>query len=220
MNSLTKAILPLLSLIAVSPALNAAEKPDGILGVDLLSAGYTYYHDDYGHYRVADQCAYSLNLLLNKNLWSNADFGLDARVRYFYVANLSGSNLYDMEEHNGELGANFFMKGRIRPFVGVSTYYRHDEIEDKETGMNSTDNSWQLEGRAGAEFVITNGLSANLQISETHTCKSVSPKNITRYGATVAYWVSDRVGLTLGESYTPHEHVDSYSTLFTVMYRY
>ena len=215
-----KSVIPFLSLLVMPLSGFAAERPDGLLGVDTLSAGYTYYHDDYGYYNAADECAYSLNLLLNKNLWSNADYGLDARARYFYVTNLSGSNVYDMDQHNGELGANFFMKGRIRPYVGASVYYRHAEVKEKATGVDTTDSEWQLEGRAGVEFIIAEGFSANVNIAETHSCEAYSPKNVTRYSASLAYWLNDRVGFTLGEAYTPHQHVDSYSTMFTVLYHF
>jgi hypothetical protein len=215
-----KSLLPFLSLVAVPASVFAADKPSGLLGVDAVSFGYTYYHNDNSYYHVSDSCAYSLNLLLNKNLWENADYGLDARARYFYISELSGSNYYDEHQHNGELGANFFMKGRIRPYVGASTYFRHMVTNDKVDDLKLTNNEWQLEGRGGVEFIISPEFSANVQIAETHNCAASSPQNFTRYSAGVAYWLTDRIGFSTTVTYTPINHTDDYSTIFGVLYHF
>jgi hypothetical protein len=211
---------PILALLGLPFAALSAERPDGTLGVDYVSANYTYYGTDYGYYKEGHSYDHSYAVALNKNVLESASWGLDARARYFYVTNISDSDLYDMDQHSGELGLTAYRKGMLSPYVSFTANYRHMSVDAKDGGEDESSDGWQLDGRVGVEIHLLPGFAANFAIGNTHNCSTGSPKNYPRYVAGLSYWFSDEMGLSLAETYSPFMHVDSYATSLGLLFRY
>jgi len=198
----------------------AAEKPNGILGVDAISVNYTYFNSDLSHYGEADYNAEGFEIGINKNILDRAQFGVDANLGYAYATNLSLTDEADLHQHTVGAGATVFMKGAIRPFFSFATEFFHTDVNYKDGEPDYSEQSWMLVGRGGVEMTIADGLSGRLYLAERHFCDGDSPKNIISYNAEVVYWLTDKAGLSLGESYSLSDHVRQLSTSVAVYYRF
>lgn len=211
---------PILALLSLPFANVSAEKPDGTLGQNYVSVNYTYYDTDYSYFGEGHSYSRSYAVTMNGKVLDSSSWGLDARARYFYVTNITDSDLYDMDQHCGELGLTAYRKGMLSPYVAVSTSYRHAHVDIKNGGGDESSDDWQLDGRVGVEIHLLPGLAANFAIGNTHSCSSESPKNYPRYVAGVSYWFDDRVGASIFETYSAFSHVDAYATALGLMFRY
>ncbi len=212
------------SLVCIPAFLSSAapaERTTGILGTDAVGAGYTFYYDNYHYYGDTDYKTQNFELSLNKNVWDTQKFGVDANVRLYNSTNISDRSFFTVEQNYAEAGATFFWKGMVSPFVSTSVYYVHSDVDWKETGVSDQcDDTWLLEGKAGAQVALLEGLSARAYLALRHSCIADSGKNNLRYVADALYWITPRWGVSAGMTYSCFEHIDRYGFTGGAFYRF
>jgi hypothetical protein len=216
-----KNLLTVVALLSIPAAgLLAADKPCGILGVDSVAVYGTYYNDDYSHYHEADYNSKSVGVILNKNVLDAPKYGVDVRAQYYFVTNVSGRELYDVDQNSGKVSGVVFLKGVVSPYFAGSVYFHHHSVDYKDATPDLSSDGWALDAEGGLEFHLLPGFSGNVYVSENHSCDDSYPKNITRYGASLMYWFTDKVGVSVGEVYESYDHIDSYATTVSMRYHF
>jgi hypothetical protein len=211
----------LVTLPAVLSASAPTERTTGILGVDAVGAGYTFYYDNGDYY---DETAYktqNFELSLNKNVLDAEKFGVDANVRLYESNNISERSIYTVDQTYGEAGATFFWKGMVSPFASASVYYVHTDVDWKDASVSDEcEDTWLVEGRAGVQVALLEGLSARAYLAERHTCEANSGKNNLRYVADALYWITPRWGVSIGAMYSCYDHIDRYGFTGGAFFRF
>ncbi len=211
----------LVTLPAVLSAAAPTERTTGILGVDAVGAGYTFYYDNYDYYNDTEYKAQNFELSLNKNVLNKEKFGVDANVRLYESNNLSDRSIYTVDQSYAEAGATFFWKGMVSPFASASVYYVYTDVDTKDAGVpDESEDTWLVEGKAGVQVALMEGLSARSYVALRHTCEAYSGKNNLRYVADALYWITPRWGVSVGAMYSCYDHIDRYGFTGGAFYRF
>ena len=217
MKSTSIAVL-LLSLPACA---FAVEKPDGILGIDEIWAGYSYNKYDYGYYGYGSDNLDVVGVGLGKNVIDNGKFGVDAGFCYSHAYGDGFMDWYDYEADTLSANATAFFKGTVSPYVSIGVSYSKVEIDYSYAYYeDENDDCWTTFGTVGLEIRIVHGLSGRVFVEEAHACSGETPSNQTIYGASLSYWFTDRIGFSIEESYSNYIHVDAWATSATLRYHF
>ncbi len=208
------------AVLSVPTALFAEEKPSGLLGVDSVSLGCTYYTDDYSHYKEGDGHWRGVGVEVNKAILRSGRIGLDANLRYYHVENQSFTDQYSDFQNTVRAGVVAYLPGRVRPFVAGYAYYHHLDTDYRDGTEDSSFSAWCMEARLGVEALLAEGFSAQVYVSETHDTGAAYPKNVALLGAQGTWWITDRVGFSFGETCSRFDHVTAWSTFGAVQYRF
>jgi hypothetical protein len=213
----------LAALVALPAVLSAAptERTTGILGVNAVGAGYTFYYDNYDYYGETAYKTQNFEISLNKSLLNKEKFGVDANVRLYESTNISDRSYYTMNQTYAEAGATFFWKGMVSPFAGASVYYLHTDYDSKMADVSDeSEDAWLLEGKAGAQVALMEGLSARAYVAARHSCEGFNGKNNHRYVVDALYWITPRWGVSAGVTYSTFDHIDRYGFIGGAFYRF
>jgi hypothetical protein len=209
-----------LAVLSFPAALSAGEKPSGLLGVDSVSLGYSYYTDDYSHYDDGKSHWRGVGVEANKALLAGGRIGLDANLRCYHVENESDTDQYSSFQNTVRAGVVAYLPGRVRPFAGGYVYYHHLDTTYRDGSEDSSWNAWCMEARLGVEALLADGLSAQVYVAENHNTGAAYPKNTALFGAQGTWWIAGRWGLTLGQTYTRFDHVTAWTSFGAVQYRF
>ncbi|HNX05682.1 MAG TPA: outer membrane beta-barrel protein [Opitutales bacterium] len=208
-----KARLALAFLALPAASLCAAQRPDGLLGTDYLSASMRYSNVDMGYYQDGLDLDYAgVGLRINKHIAEQRGVGMDISILAGTASNQNNTSEYSRDTYDYSAALTLYEQGNgvFSPCLSIIAGYQKTNFTDKLIGYKDNFDTAYFGGEAGVEMHLLPGLSLNPYVNYLYATDGDLGAQ-TSLGASLNYWLTSRIGLCLDSNFTSDDHVDTVS---------
>lgn len=200
-----KKYLALACALITPGLLFSAEKPDGVLGTNMVSVSALYSNIDLDYYDSGDLDFAGIDITMNQNLAKTKSCGVDLNMSYTYMTNQNYTNEISMDSRQFILGATIYRDGMISPFFRPIVGYVNEKVEGAGIGSETAD-TWIYGGQIGVELHLMRGLSLTPIVGYYNgSDDNYTSETIVGLGAN--YWFGEHLGMLGSVEYSNQEHI-------------
>jgi hypothetical protein len=204
----------LVCLVLPASLCTAADKPDGFLGVDMVSVTADYSHVDLSHYDQSGADFRGFGIGFNQHMAEWDKLGLDITFSHSYMEDAGGLS-YSETSNMSMAGVTIYREGMICPFFRPYIGY----VTAKNLDTDETFDTLTYGAVAGFEIRLLSGFAVTPYV-QYDVYEDDEGNDVTIWGITSNYWFTEKLAVIADVDYYTMDNVDSVSASLGMAFHY